>query len=328
MSKNEDIKFIQIRYTDVPGRFLAKYVAKHEEQDIENLYQYGIGLDGSSVRGFADINESDLVLIPDKATSRTLTENATMIPGYTVTSVIANVYRGFGQGRLSKDPRYVSHCMEEHLMQKGLLCQIGAEVECFILDDIDQKDMKDNHIENYEPKIISVEQYGAGKYPIRTKEGYDAPPFQDSLVAFRFEVAEILTRYYDIDVTNLIHEVASNGQIEINFKHNTLTRTSDNVQIYKDVVRNTAKQHNKVANFMPKPIFNQDDLTSSICNDNGSGMHTSISLWDISGNNNIFYDENDEYGEISQTARYYIGGILEPCIFLGCICNPNCQLLL
>ena len=323
MSKNEDIKFIQIRYSDVPGRFLAKYVAKHEEQDIENLYQYGIGLDGSSVRGFADINESDLVLIPDKATSRTVTENATMIPGYTVTSVIANVYRGFGQGRLSKDPRYVSHCMEEHLMQKGLLCQIGAEVECFILDDIDQKDMKDNHIENYEPKIISVEQYGAGKYPIRTKEGYDAPPFQDSLLAFRFEVADILTRYYDIDVTNLIHEVASNGQIEINFKHNTLTRTSDNVQIYKDVVRNTAKQHDKVANFMPKPIFNQDDLRSAIDNDNGSGMHTSISLWDTSGNNNIFYDENDEYGEISQTARYYIDGILSHASSLAAFITPT-----
>ena len=92
MSKNKHIKFIQIRYTDVPGRFLAKYVVKHEEQDIENLYQYGIGFDGSSVRGFADIgrNESDLMLIPDKLTSRTITENATRIPGYTVTSVITS----------------------------------------------------------------------------------------------------------------------------------------------------------------------------------------------------------------------------------------------
>ena len=171
VSKNKHIKFIQIRYTDVPGRFLAKYVVKHEEQDIENLYQYGIGFDGSSVRGFADINESDLMLIPDKLTSRTITENATRIPGYTVTSVIANVYRGFEQGRLSKDPRYVSYCMEEHLMQQGLSCQIGAEVECFILDDIDQKDMKDNHTENNEPNIISVEQYGVGKYPSTYKRG-------------------------------------------------------------------------------------------------------------------------------------------------------------
>ena len=185
--------------------------------------------------------------------------------------------------------------------------------------------MKDNHIENYEPKIISVEQYGAGKYPIRTKEGYDAPPFQDSLAAFRFEVADILTRYYDndIDVTNLIHEVASSGQIEINFKHNTLTRTSDNVQIYKDVVRNTAKQHDKVANFMPKPIFNQEDVRSAIGNDNGSGMHTSISLWNTSGNNNIFYDENDEYGGDKSNCQVLHRWHFKPCIFLTAFVTPT-----
>ena len=188
---------------------------------------------------------------------------------------------------MSKDPRYVSHCMEEHLKQKGLLCQIGAEVECFIFDDIGVQDVKDtNDRDKGDPKVISIEQYGAGKYPIRTREGYDAPPFQDSLSAFRFEVSEILTKQYDIDVTNLMHEVASNGQIEINFKHSTLTKSADNVQIYKDVVRNVAKQCNKVSNFMPKPIFNAKDLESSSGNDNGSGMHTSISLWDKSNNNN------------------------------------------
>lgn len=224
-----------------------------------------------------------------------------------------------------KDPRYVSHRMEEHLEQKGLLCQIGAEVECFIFDGIDLKDAKYNDRDDDEPKVISVEQYGAGKYPIRTKEGYDAPPFQDSLSAFRFEVAEILTRYYDIDVTNLIHEVASNGQIEINFKHNTLTRSADNVQLYKDVVRNTAKQHNKVANFMPKPIFDQEDVRSTNGNDNGSGMHTSISLWNGAGsnNNNIFYDENDDYAEISQIARYFIGGILDHASSLAAFVTPT-----
>ena len=212
-------------------------------------------------------------------------------------------------------------------MQQGLSCQIGAEVECFILDDIDQKDMKDNHTENNEPNIISVEQYGVGKYPIRTKEGYDAPPFQDSLTEFRFEVADILTKCYDIDVTNLIHEVASNGQIEINFKHSTLTKTADNVQIYKDVVRNTAKQRDKVANFMPKPIFNQENLESIKGNDNGSGMHTSISLWKWSDYNknktNTFYDQNDDYAEISQIARYFIGGILEHASSLAAFVTPT-----
>ena len=330
MSKSEEPKFIQLRYTDVPGRFLAKYVAKNKEFDIENLYKYGIGFDGSSVRGFADINESDLMLFPDKLTSRTITENAFMIPGYSVISTIANVFRGFGQGRLSKDPRYVSQCMEEHLKQRGLLCQIGAEVECFIFDDIGVKDVNDsNNHNNVEPNVISIEQYGAGKYPIRTNEGYDAPPFQDSLSAFRFEVSEILTRQYDIDVTNLMHEVASNGQIEINFKHSTLTRSADNVQIFKDVVRNVAKQHNKVSNFMPKPIFNKDDLRSPDGNDNGSGMHTSISLWEGSNNKNnnntvnIFYDENDNYAELSQIAGYFIGGILDHASSLAAFVTPT-----
>jgi glutamine synthetase len=323
VSKNEDIKFVQIRYTDVPGRFLAKYVAKHKEEEIENLYKYGIGFDGSSVRGFAEINESDLMLIADKSTIRTIISDATMIPGYRVTSVIADIYRGFGQGRLSKDPRYVSECLEDHLKQKGLVCQIGAEVECFIFDDITINDLKDNE----EPKILSVEQYGQGKYPIRTKEGYDAPPFQDSLSAFRIEVAEILTKYYDIDVTNLIHEVASSGQIEINFAHSTLTRSADNVQIYKDVVRNTAKQLKKVANFMPKPIFNEKNLRSIVGNDNGSGMHTSVSLWNSlrrnSSSNNLFYDENDDYAELSQTARYFIGGILNHASSLAAFVTPT-----
>jgi glutamine synthetase len=309
---------------------VAKYIAKNKEFDIENLYKYGIGFDGSSVRGFADINESDLMLFPDKLTSTIITENALMIPGYSVLSVIANVHRGFGQGRLSKDPRYVSHCMEEHLKQKGLLCQIGAEVECFIFDDIGVKDVKDNDREDGEPKVISIEQYGAGKYPIRTKEGYDAPPFQDSLSAFRFEVSEILTRYYDVDVTNLMQEVASNGQIEINFKHSTLTRSADNVQIYKDIVRNVSKQHNKVSNFMPKPIFNEEDLGSTNGNDNGSGMHTSISLLEQQKSNhangretNTFYDENDNYSEISQIARYFVGGILDHASSLAALVTPT-----
>ena len=189
------------------------------------------------------------------------------MPTSSMISVIADIYRGFGQDRLPKDPRYVSQTMESYL-----------EVECFIFDDIVFEDTPDkNQDKNYQPKIISVEQYGTGKYPIRRKGGYNAPPFQDSLREFRFEVAEILKKYHDINVTNMIHEVASNGQIEINFMHSTLTKAADKVQIYKDVVRNTAKNHNKVSNFMPKPIFDEED-SSITGGDNGSGMHTSVSF--------------------------------------------------
>lgn len=175
--KWDNIEFLQIRYTDMPGRFLASYLLKNSD-DPENVFRDGIGLDGSSVSGFADINESDLILLPDRSTVR-----ITTIPSYNIVAVIADVYRGFGQGRLPKDPRHVSQSVEGYLGENSLSCQIGSEVECFIFDDIlfDNNGGKKGKMHRYQPEIISVEQYGIGKYPIRRKGGYDAPPFQGSL---------------------------------------------------------------------------------------------------------------------------------------------------
>jgi glutamine synthetase len=327
--KLENIDFLQIRYTDVPGRFLAKYL--HLNDDPDSLYDSlrgSIGVDGSSVKGFANIEESDLLLVPDRSTLR-LTPISS---NYKTATVIADVYKGYNSGRLTKDPRYVSERLEEHLTENSMQCQLGSEVECFIFDSINFK--HDSNILNR--LIVSSEQYENGKYPIRRKGGYDAPPFQDSLLEFRFEVAEILRRYYAIQVTNLNHEVASNGQIEINFMHDTLTRSADNVQTFKDVVRNIAKQYNKVATFMPKPIFGQEDPDND--SDNGSGMHTSISLWSGGSSSsspspsngssfksgiNIFYDRDDNYAELSQTGRYFIGGILGHASSLAAIVAPT-----
>jgi glutamine synthetase len=323
---SKDIEFLQIRYTDVLGKFLAKYIWKDKEEP-DDIFKLGIGLDGSSVRGFADINESDLLLLPDRLSIRTL-----YMHKYRVTTAIADDYRGYDLDRLSKDPRSISQRLERYLSDNLMMsCQVGAEVECFIFDNIifgECENGNDNN-GNQEPEIISTEQLdgtGNNKYPIRRKGGYDAPPFQDSLLEFRFEVAEILKKYYHIDVTNLIHEVASNGQIEINFMHSTITQSADNVQIYKDVVRNVAKEHNKIANFMPKPLFRTDSGGDSN-SDNGSGMHTSMSLWSGVANENdsknIFYDEDDSYAELSQTARYCIGGILNHANSLLAITAPT-----
>ena len=293
-TKWQDIEFIQVRYTDVPGKFLAKYYLLKDNEHFYDVCRNGIGLDGSSVKGFASIDESDLLLLPDRVTA-----TLTPISSYKTVTVIADVHRGFGQGRLTKDPRYISQHMEEYLAENNLFCQVGAEVECFVFDDIVFNNNNTN--KDHDLEIISTEQYGTGKYPIRAKGGYDAPPFQDSLMEFRFKVADILKKYYSIIATNLNHEVASNGQIEINFMHNTLTKTADNVQTYKDVVRNVAKQYNKIANFMPKPIFDKKNPNSG---DNGSGMHVSVSLWSKSaGSKNIFYDEDDNYAELSQEGK-------------------------
>lgn len=305
-------EFIQIRYTDVPGRFLAKYVFSGN-RNLREYFKSGVGLDGSSVRGFATIDESDLLLVPDRSTLRKVP-----LPEFNVATVIADVYRGFGKGRLPRDPRHVSQCVEERLAYDGLACQVGPEVECFIFDDIVFGG-------GQEAKIVSVEDEGHSKYPLRRKGGYDAPPFQDSLLEFRFEVAEMLEKYYSIKVTNLNHEVASSGQIEINFIHDTLTKAADNVQVYKDVVRSVAKKHDKVANFMPKPIFDENDRRAG---DNGSGMHVSVSLWTKSpaagqDSRNIFYDSADEYAEFSQAGRYFVGGLLSHSASLAALAAPT-----
>ena len=348
------IEFLQFRYTDLLGKFLAKYVMS----DYDELYGFlkkGIGLDGSSVKGFAEINESDLLLVPDRHTLRL----NPFFSNFTLGSVIANVHKGFGFGRLPRDPRFVSENMEEYLAESNLTCQIGPEVECFVFDDISFRDKVENVIDtnnrssdeanetlpsftnsqsSASSMIVSEEQYGVGKYPINRKGGYDAPPFQDSLVEFRFEVANLLKKYYGIKVTNLNHEVASTGQIEINFMHSKLTDAADNVQIYKDVVRNVAKRHNKIANFMPKPLFDETDPTGAKA-DNGSGMHVSVSLWDKSSSSssassrhsssktlssqNIFFDGDDQYANISQSGRYFIGGILDHSRSLVAITSPT-----
>ena len=322
---NSDLEFVQIRYTDLLGKFLARYV-KTDEEHIQDIFRKGIGLDGSSVKGFATIDESDMLLFPDRKTLRRIP-----LSEFEINAVIADVYNGFNKGRSAKDPRHVSQALEDHLAVNQTTCQIGAEVECFVFDEIifnmGDGNGGDNGTNNNgfpiskDVSILSTEQYGVGKYPIRQKAGYDAPTFQDSLIEFRFEVATVLKKYYDIEVTNLNHEVASSGQIEINFMHDYLTKSADNVQFYKDVVRNVAKKHDKVANFMPKPIFNDNPKKS----DNGSGMHVSVSLWTKSSAKsfNLFYDEADDYAELSQNGRYFIGGILDHAQSLSAIVTPT-----
>lgn len=335
---SNNIEFIQIRYTDVIGKFLAKYF-QTDKNHIYEIFRTGISLDGSSVKGFSTIDESDMLLLPDRTTERKIN-----LSNNKITTVIADIYRGFYQGRSSRDPRYVSQKMEDYLAMNQITCQVGAEVECFIFDEIIfSNNLTTSSVEavegdpikknlqsgdgNQDPmnvSILSSEQVGNGKYPIRPKSGYDITPFQDSLIDFRFEIARILKKYYSIEVTNLNHEVASNGQIEINFMHDILTKTADNVQLYKDVVRNVAKKYNKIANFMPKPLFDESDPTKG---DNGSGMHVSVSFWKKStsttNNSNIFYDSDDAYSELSQIGRYFIGGLLDHAPSLSSLVTPT-----
>jgi glutamine synthetase len=312
---NKSLEFIQIRYTDVLGKFLARYLST--PADIEGFFRHGIGLDGSSVRGYAHIHDSDLLLLPDKTTVRTVPVSKERMVG----TVIADVYKGFRQNRLNTDPRYASQRMQKYFEEKNMLCQLGPEVECFILDEI-----RFGASNKQETNIISREQERNGnKYPIMKRAGYDCPPFQDSLLEFRFEVAEILKKHYSMDVTNVNHEVASGGQIEINFNHAaSLTWAADNVQMFKDVVRNVAKRHDKVATFMPKPFFDENNSSKKKEEaDNGSGMHVNVSIWQADGKRNLFFDPDDKYVELSQYGRYFVGGILDHASSLSAIVAPT-----
>jgi glutamine synthetase len=150
--KFKDVEFIQLRYTDVLGRFLAKYVVSDTGDPAERV-QNGIALDGSSVRGFSKINESDLLLIPDRSTLRLMP-----LPVYKVATAIADVYEGFGNGRMVKDPRYVPQVLEEGLSGQGLMCQTGPEVECFVFDDMligRMEDLKSNHRKRLESTLFA-----------------------------------------------------------------------------------------------------------------------------------------------------------------------------
>ena len=176
-----DTGFIQLRYTDVLGKFLAKYVFGNK-QSFDSLFKTGIGLDGSSVKGFSRIDESDMLLIPDRSTVRIfppsllLATELSRLSHYNkeLLAVIADVYHGFNEGRLVRDPRYVSQLMEEHLIENNLTCQMGPEVECFVFDNIVFNHKNSNNNSNdkdeYESKIISLEQFGTDGCSTRLKE--------------------------------------------------------------------------------------------------------------------------------------------------------------
>ena len=135
----------------------------------------------------------------------------------------------------------------------------------------------------------------------------------------------MLTKYFCIDVTNLNHEVASCGQIEINFMHSTLTKATDMFRYTRTLLGMSQGSTNKVANFMPKPLFDKNDPLDG--GDNGSGMHTSISLWNNSSNTNVFYDSDDYYAELSQIGRYFIGGLIEHAHSLTAIVDSDDKLV-
>jgi glutamine synthetase len=302
--KSGDIVFVDLRFVDLRGAWQHMSVPSHEftQKNIEN----GFGFDGSSIKGFSTIFESDMLLMPDLST-------LTFDPFFDKTVFcICDVYDPLTRKPFDKDPRSTARRAEEYLQKSGIadISYWGPEIEFFVFDGI-WVNLSSTHsyvqIKNQEfandPEEIS------DGYKTLNKGGYfPAPPF-DKFQAFRSEMVMLLEKM-GVEVEVHHHEVASGGQTEIDIRYNTLTRMADNVMKYKYVARNLAKKYGMHACFLPKPL----------CGDNGSGMHTHQSLF--KRGRNLFYDSR-RYAELSVTGMQYLAGLLTHINTLLAITNPT-----
>ncbi|MDN5365825.1 MAG: glutamine synthetase [Thermacetogenium sp.] len=306
--KEKGIQFVDMKFNDLPGLWQHFTIPAGELTD--EVFREGLGFDGSSIRGFQEIQESDMILIPDPDTA--IVDPICKAP---TLSLICDIYDPITKEPYTRDPRYVAKKAESYLKGSGIAdtSYWGPEMEFFIFDDVrfDQT----VHCGYY--FVDSIEgEWNTGReekpnlgYKPRYKEGYFPVPPHDSLHDLRSEIVlAMLEAGNGIEVHH--HEVASGGQGEIDMKFDTLTRMADKCMKYKYIVKNIARRHNKVATFMPKPLFQ----------DNGSGMHTHQSLW--KDGTNLFFDP-DGYAQISQIAKYYIGGLLEHAPALMAFCAPT-----
>jgi glutamine synthetase len=314
MAKDSGAEIADLRFCDLPG--LMQHFSIPIDELHEGLFDEGIGFDGSSIRGFQEIQESDMLLVAD-ADSAWL-DPFTAHPTINLNCFVKDPVTG---EMYSRDPRYIARKAELYLKQTGIadLSYWGPEAEFYIFDSIrfDQNQHEGYyHIDAVEGVWNAGRETdgGAGTgpnlgYKVRYKEGYFPLPPMDHHQDLRSEMVLNLQKAgVKIEVHH--HEVGTAGQAEIDMRYGTLLQTADNVMKYKYVVKNTARRHGKTVTFMPKPIFM----------DNGSGMHTHQSLW--KDDENLFWDEVG-YAGISDMARWYIGGLLTHAPALLAFTNPT-----
>ena len=292
----QEVQMVDLRFTDLPGTW--QHFSIPAGRLTEELFEDGIGFDGSSIRGFQEIHESDMLLIldPDTAFVDQVLEVPTLV-------VICDVYDPVTRQSYSRDPRYVARKAEAYLKQTGIadLSYWGPEAEFFLFNDVRYGGGTNSSFYF----VDSVEAWwNSGKEmapnlggQIPPKRGYFPVPPADTQQDVRSRIVLALEAV-GVEVEVHHHEVATAGQAEIDMRFDTLTHMADNLMIYKYIVKNVARQNGLTATFMPKPLFG----------DNGSGMHVHQSLW--KGEKNVFFDEAG-YAQLSETAKYYIGGLLQ-----------------
>src|SRR6202795_546291 len=305
-AKDKEIRQVDLRFTDLPG--LQQHVSYPISQLTADSFEEGFGIDGSSIRGGAAINESDMLLIPDPATAfidpfgeiRTLVMTSDVIDPIT-------------RQHYERDPRWIARKAELYLNNSGIAdtAYFGAEAEFFIFDSV--RFDQDQHSGYY---FIDAEEgrWNSGRetnnlgYRPRYKEGYFPVPPTVHYQDLRAEMVETMIKC-GLNIECHHHEVATGGQCEIDQRFDTLVKSADNMMLYKYVIRNTANQYGKTVTFMPKPLFA----------DNGSGMHTHQSLW--KDGKPLF--AGDGYAGLSPMALGYIGGLLKHARALSAIIAPT-----
>jgi glutamine synthetase len=302
------IKVVDFRFVDLPGTW--QHFSVPLSGLDEDVFTDGIGFDGSSIRGFQAINESDMLLIPDP-------DSATVDPVLQVPTLylVCNVVDPITRASYTRDPRHIAQKAEAHLVSTGIadVSYWGPEAEFYIFNSIrfDQNAQSGYYFIDSDEGIWNS---GSNSTPNlgfrpRFKEGYFPVPPTDKLQDLRSEIMlKLIDAGVDVEVHH--HEVGTAGQAEIDMRFNTLTRMADGLMTYKYVIKNVAQQHGYVATFMPKPLFQ----------DNGSGMHCHQSLW--KDGSNLFFDEKG-YALLSDAARWYIGGLLAHAPALLAFCAPT-----
>jgi glutamine synthetase len=305
-AKAHKATFLNLRFTDLPGAW--HHLSFPIEQLTERSFEDGFGFDGSSLRGWAAIHESDMLAVPDpgRCWIDPFFEEPTLV-------MISNVMDPLTKQGYEMDPRRVAMRAEAYLRFTGIAdaSYFGPEVEFFVFDTVRYENAA--HRAGYsidsEEGIWNSSREGPNlAHQVKHKQGYVPVPPIDTLTDFRSQVSLTLRRMA-IEVECHHHEVATAGQCEIDFRFASLVETADNVMIFKYTVKNTARELGKIATFMPKPIFG----------DNGSGMHCHQSLWN--GEQPLF--AGDEYGGFSKLGLHYIGGLLKHAPALAALIAPT-----
>lgn len=305
--KKEAVEFVDFRFTDPRGK--CHHTSYRATRVDEGSFADGIMFDGSSIAGWKGINESDMILMPDVSTA--------VLDPFTVQKTLIIfcdvIEPATGQG-YSRDPRTIAKRAEEYVKYTGIgdTAYFGPEAEFFIFDDVRFKTDQTRsfyEINSQEDPKSSDAIYEGGNqgHRPRTKGGYFPVPPVDSTNDIR---AEMILMMEQMGIKPVLHhhEVAP-SQCELGFDFSTLTRTADNLQIYKYVVHNVAHSYGKTATFMPKPIYG----------DNGSGMHVHQSIW--KAGKPLF--AGNGYADLSEMALYYIGGIIKHAKSLNAFTNPS-----